>query len=59
MRNLRSVQLQLVSGVTRTVGVHAEIQVANTHVHFVIDGDDAAVFLNPYPELGDGLGLDL
>ena len=59
MRNLRRVQLQLVGGVARTVGVHAELQVPNAYVHFVIEGDDTAVFLGSHSELGNGLRLDL
>ncbi len=59
MRNFCRVQLRLVGRVARTVGVHAEIQVANAYVYFVVESNDAAVFLCSHPELGDGLRLDL
>ena len=59
VRNFCRVQLGLIGRVARTVGVHAEIQVANAYVYFVVESNDAAVFLCAHSELGDGLRLDL
>ncbi len=57
--NLRRVQLQLVGGVARTVACPPKSRSPHAHVDFVVERDDAAVFLRAHFELGDGLRLDL